>query len=131
MFSLGMISGCANYEVNTKRGDIPGYYIRHEMQDADRAVEAARQAGKDKTCPAEFAAAEDAKNKAYDVYRACHTEEGAALAKEATAKTEALCPPKPVSAVIPEPKVIVLAPEPQREEKVPAVVTEAKIEEKV
>jgi len=91
-----MIFGCANYEVNTKRGDIPGYYIRYEMQEADRAVEAARQAGKDKTCPVEFKAAEDAKNKAYDVFRACHTDEGAALAKEATAKANALCPAQPL-----------------------------------
>ena len=49
--SAGSLFGCANYEVNTRRGDIPGYYIRTEMQEADRAVESARQAGKDKTCP--------------------------------------------------------------------------------
>jgi OmpA-OmpF porin, OOP family len=93
--SMGTASGCAHYEVNNGHGTIPGYYIRSEMQEADRAVEAARQAGKDKTCPAEFKAAEDAKNNAYDVFRACHTEEGAALAKEATAKANALCPPQP------------------------------------
>ena len=84
--------GCANYEVNSNRGNIPGKYIRYEMQEADRAVEAARVAGKDKSCPAEFKAAEDAKNNAYDVFRACHTEEGAALAKKATEKANALCP---------------------------------------
>ncbi len=94
LFSMSMIFGCATYEVNTKRGGIPGYYIRSEMQEADRAVESARQAGKDKTCPVEFKDAEDAKNKAYDVFRACHTEEGAALAKQATAKANALCPPQ-------------------------------------
>ena len=93
--SMGMMAGCANYEVNTKRGNIPGHYIRYEMQEADRAVEAARLAGKDKTCPVEYKEAEDAKNKAYDVFRACHTEEGAALAKQATAKANALCPPTP------------------------------------
>jgi OmpA-OmpF porin, OOP family len=95
--SAGMLFGCANYEVNTKRGDIPGYYIRSEMQEADRAVEAARQAGKDKACPVEFSAAEAAKNNAYDVFRACHTEEGAALAKKATAQANALCPPVPAT----------------------------------
>jgi OOP family OmpA-OmpF porin len=93
----GVFSGCAHYEVNTGRGTIPGHYIRYEMQEADRAVEAARAAGKDKQCPAEFAEAEKAKDHAYDVYRACHTEEGAALAKEATAKANALCPPQPVA----------------------------------
>ena len=115
MFSMSMIFGCANYEVNTKRGNIPGHYIRYEMQEADRAVEAARQAGKDKTCPVEFKAAEDAKNNAYDVFRACHTEEGAALAKQATAKANALCPakPEPVAEGKVEEKVMVAAAEPK------------------
>ena len=101
--SVGIVSGCANYEVNSNRGNIPGYYIRTEMQEADRAVEAARQAGKDKSCPAEFKAAEDAKNNAYDVFRACRTEEGAALAKQATNKVNALCPPQKVEVAPPPP----------------------------
>jgi OmpA-OmpF porin, OOP family len=96
--SIGALAGCAHYEPNSGRGSIPGYYIRSEMQEADRAVEEARRAGKDKTCPAEFKAAEDARNKAYDVFRACHTEEGAALAKQATAKANALCPPQAAKA---------------------------------
>jgi OOP family OmpA-OmpF porin len=70
------------------------------MQESDRAVEAARQAEKDKTCPVEFKAAEDAKNNAYDVFRACHTEEGAALAKKATEKANALCPPQPAAVIV-------------------------------
>jgi len=94
LVSMGALAGCAHYEPNNGRGDIPGYFIRSEMQESDRAVETARKAGKDQTCPAEFKAAEDAKNSAYDVFRACHTEEGAALAKQATAKAEAPCPPK-------------------------------------
>ena len=94
----GTLGGCANLEVNTMRGNIPGYYIRTEMQEADRAVEAARAAGKDRMCPAEFREAEAAKDKAYDVFRACFTEEGAALAKQATAKANALCPSVPVAA---------------------------------
>lgn len=94
LFAMGVFFGCAHYEVNTGQGNVPGYYIRTEMQEADRAIESARQSGKDKTCPAEFKAAEDARNNAYDVYRACHTEEGAELAKQATAKANALCPPQ-------------------------------------
>jgi len=104
--SAGTLFGCGHYEVNTGRGMIPGRYIRYEMQEADRAVEAARASGKDKICPAEFKQAEDAKNNAYDVFRACHTEEGAALAKQATAKANALCPPqapKVVPAPVPAP----------------------------
>ncbi|MBJ6725230.1 OmpA family protein [Geomesophilobacter sediminis] len=95
---LGGLTGCANYEVNTKRGDIPGYYIRSEMQESDRALEAARQAGKDTACPVEYKEAEAARDHAYDVFRACHTEEGAALAKQATAKANALCPPQAAAA---------------------------------
>ena len=97
--SVATLSGCAGHEVNTSRGNIPGYFIRSELQESDRAVEAARRAGKDQLCPDEFRAAEAAKNNAYDVFRACHTEEGAALAKQATAKANALCPPQPVKAV--------------------------------
>ena len=92
------LSGCAHYEVNNGHGSVSGHYIRSEMQEADRAVETARAAGKDKTCPAEFKAAEDARNQAYDVFRACHTEEGAALAKKATDKANALCPAQPAKA---------------------------------
>jgi OOP family OmpA-OmpF porin len=105
---VGTLNGCANLEVNTTRGNIPGYYIRTEMQQADRAVEAARNAGKDKMCPAEFKAAEDAKNNAYDVFRACHTEEGVALAKQATAKANALCPPAPAPKIVEPPPAPVL-----------------------
>lgn len=135
-FPIGMMSGCANYEVNTMRGNIPGHYIRTEMQEADRAVESARRAGKDKTCPVEFKKAEDAKNNAYDVFRACHTEEGAALAKKATDMANALCPSTPVAAeaaVVPkaaEP-VVILVSEPAVEEKVAVLVSEPKIEQKV
>jgi len=135
LFSMSMMFGCANYEVNSKRGDIPGYYIRYEMQEADRAVETARQAGKDKACPVEFADAENAKNKAYDVFRACHTEEGAALAKQATAKAKALCPPSPITELKPVPKaaepVVILVSEPKVEEKVKEKVLVAVVEPKV
>jgi OmpA-OmpF porin, OOP family len=105
MTSVPAMSGCASYEVNTTRGSVPGYFIRHELQESDRAVEAARQAGKAQICPAEFQAAEAAKNNAYDVYRACHTEEGVALAQQATAKAKALCPPQVMKAA-PAPVVI-------------------------
>ena len=92
--SIGALTGCAHYEVNNGRGSIPGLYIRSEMQESDRALDAARQAGRDKTCPAEYKAAQDARDNAYDVFRACHTEEGAALAKKATERANALCPPQ-------------------------------------
>jgi OmpA-OmpF porin, OOP family len=114
--SLGALSGCANYEVNTGRGAIAGHYIRYEVQEADRAVESARRAGKDLSCPAEFQAAEDAKNHAYDVFRA-HTEEGAALARLVTAKANALCPPQAarVEVIGPLGEPAELKPEPKHE----------------
>ena len=107
--SMTMLSGCASYEVNSQHGNLPGFFVRSELQEADRAVEAARRAGKDQACPAEFKAAEDARNNAYDVFRACHTEEGCALAKQATAKANALCPPV---AAAPAPVVAAPAPVP-------------------
>jgi outer membrane protein OmpA-like peptidoglycan-associated protein len=69
-------------------------YYHKELPAADRAVEAARAAGKDRECPAEFAAAEKMKNDAYDIYWACRTGEAIAKANEATAKANALCPRK-------------------------------------
>uniref|UniRef100_C6E7V5 OmpA/MotB domain protein n=1 Tax=Geobacter sp. (strain M21) TaxID=443144 RepID=C6E7V5_GEOSM len=105
--SAGILSGCAHYEVNNGRGNIPGYWIRYEMQESDRAIEAARADGKAALCPDEFREAEAAKNNAYDVFRACRTEEGAALAKQATAKAKALCPPRPAE---PAPKPVVAPP---------------------
>jgi len=99
VISAGGLFGCATYELNTGRGNVQGLYIRSEMQEADRALEAARQAGKDKACPAEFKAAEDARNNAYDVFRSCRTEEGVALAKKAIEQANALCPKKEPASV--------------------------------
>ena len=115
VISIGTLVGCAGYEVNTGRGKVPGIYIRSEMQELDRAIETAGQAGKDKICPDEFKAAVDARDKAYDVFRSCHTEEGVALAKKATEQTNALCPKKEPVAVVPAPApapVVQKAPEP-------------------
>jgi outer membrane protein OmpA-like peptidoglycan-associated protein len=86
---LGIFSGCAGREFAPKHGV---WYYHPELPAADRAVEAARAAGKDKECPAEFAAAEKMKNDAYETYWACHTEEGIAKANQATALANGLCP---------------------------------------
>ena len=88
---LGAFYGCAGREFAPKNAV---WYYHKELPAADRAVEAARAAGKDKECPAEFAAAEKMKNDAYNAYWACHTEEGIAKANEATARANALCPRK-------------------------------------
>ena len=97
---MGVFYGCAGREYAPKK---QVWYYHKELPAADRAVEAARVAGKDKECPAEFAAAEKMKNDAYDTYWACHTEEGIAKANEATARANALCPRKAVAPPPPPP----------------------------
>ena len=98
--SVIALSGCADMEY------VPGgqYFFYHkELPAAQRAIDAARKAGKDKECPTEFRAAEKMKNDAYALYYACHTAEAIAKAKEAMAAASALCPrvaeaPKPAAA---------------------------------
>jgi OOP family OmpA-OmpF porin len=89
---LGVLAGCAGLEYAPKRMYL---YYHKELPAADRAVEAARAAGKDKECPAEFQAAEKAKNDAYEIYWSCRTKEGIAKANEAAAMAKAFCPAKP------------------------------------
>ncbi len=85
---VSVLYGCA-FEYAPKG---PWMFYPREFPAADRAVEAARQAGKDKQCPDEFRAAEKKRNDAYETYWACHTAEGIAMAKEAAAMANALCP---------------------------------------
>jgi len=92
MILVGILSGCAGLEYAPKRGIL---YYHRELPAADRAVEAARTAGKDKECPAEFQAAEKAKNDAYEIYWSCRTAEGIAKANEAAGMANSLCPKKP------------------------------------
>ena len=94
---LGVFYGCAGREYAPKNSIM---YYHKELPAADRAVESARAAGKDKECPAEFAAAEKKKNDAYDIYLACRTQEGIAKANEAAALANGLCPRR---AVVPPP----------------------------
>lgn len=94
MVSLSFITGCAD-RVYVHKDPYPYMYYHKELPEADRAVEAARQAGKDRECPAEFKAVEDLVNRAYEVYAACHTDEAIGMAREATAKANALCTPPP------------------------------------
>ncbi|HEX8042576.1 OmpA family protein [Candidatus Deferrimicrobium sp.] len=85
------------------------YYVHKELPAADRAVEAARAAGKDKACPAEFQAADKMRRDAWDIYKACRTREAIAKANEATAQANALCPRK---AMPPPPPPVVVPPPP-------------------
>jgi len=107
---LVTLYGCAGYEVN-KNKDMPYYYIHKELPAADRAVESARQAGKSQQCPTEFKAAEDLRDKAYATYKACFTKEAIAMANDATAKANALCPPQ-AFAEEPLPPIVAAEPTP-------------------
>jgi len=90
-----LMSGCAGMEHYPKQSD--WYYVHKELPAADRAVEAARAAGKDRECPAEFQAADKKSRDAWDIYKACRTREAIAKANEATAQANALCPMKPMA----------------------------------
>jgi len=102
VFTMGLMVGCSGLEKAPNR---EGYVWYHKpLPEADRALQEARMAGKDKECPEEYNAAKDLVDKAFETYMACHTQEAIAMAKEALIKIKALCPPKPVVEVRPEPK---------------------------
>ncbi len=97
---LSAVVGCARLglEYAPKRQYL---FYHKELPAAERAVEAARKAGKDRECPDEFKAVEKKKNDAYEVYWACRTNEAIAMANDAAARANALCPT--TKAVVPPP----------------------------
>jgi OmpA-OmpF porin, OOP family len=74
-----------------------GCSMTKETKSAMAALDSARAAGKDKQCPAEFRAAEDLVLRAQALCHQCKPAEADALAREALAKANDLCP-KPVAA---------------------------------
>jgi OOP family OmpA-OmpF porin len=108
LLSLTVFIGCAGMEFAPKNvRNACCWYFPVELVEADRAVADAQKSGKDKVCPVEFAEAKLLKDKAYDTYVSCRTEEAKKMAKEATKMAKALCPakPKPIS-MMPSDKVI-------------------------
>ena len=104
LFSMSLLIGCAGME--RARKDRPGYlYYPSALVKADQALDEARAAGKDKECPAEFNAAKDMVDKAYEIYMACRDKEAIAMANDAIGKIKALCPPKPVVERNPNPNL--------------------------
>jgi len=101
---LSVLVGCARLglEYAPKREYL---YYHKELPAAERAVEAARKAGKDKECPEEFRAVEKIKDAAYETYWACRTNEAIAMANDAATRANALCPPKKVVLPPPAPTV--------------------------
>ncbi len=72
LISLGSMFACAGKEFAPK-DPYPYWYYPKELPEADRAIEAARQKGKDKECPEEFAEARAKVDRAYQEYMACKT----------------------------------------------------------
>lgn len=109
VFFMSMMFGCSLVYKDMEKGSAQraggfnkqGFAYWHKpLPEADRNLNEARNAGKEKECPAEFNAAKDMVDQAHEIYMACHTEEAVAMAKEANAKIKALCPEKaaPVAA---------------------------------
>jgi len=94
---LSFLLGCTGMVAAPKHGI---WFYHKELPEADRAVEAARSAGKDKECPEAFKAVEDLKNKAYETYWSCRVKDAIEIAKDATNRAKALCAEAP-SAVCP------------------------------
>lgn len=86
--SFNFLFGCAGREYAPKYGI---WYYHKELPEAERALEDARKAGKDKKCPEEFDAVKNMKDTANEIYRACRTKEGIDLAKDASKNAKALC----------------------------------------
>jgi outer membrane protein OmpA-like peptidoglycan-associated protein len=104
LLSMILMVGCAGMKKATPER-LPGYlYYPSALVDADQALNEARAAGKNKECPAEFNAAKDMVDKAYEIYMSCRDKEAIDMANQAIGKIKALCPPKPVAEVKPEPK---------------------------
>ncbi|MGC2063893.1 MAG: OmpA family protein [Thermodesulfovibrionales bacterium] len=125
VLSMSALVGCSHME--KAPNDRPGYLYYHKpLPEAARALDEARMAGKDKECPAEYNAAKNMVDKAYETYLACFTKEGIDMAQNAIGKIKALCPPKPVAEMKPEPKPepIVTPPTPAPTPPPPAPVAE-------
>lgn len=93
LFATSFMSGCAHMEKSPPERHTGYAYIHMPLPEASRKVDEARTAGKEKECPAEFMAASNTVDKAYEVYKVCHTQEGIALAQEGINKLNVLCPP--------------------------------------
>jgi outer membrane protein OmpA-like peptidoglycan-associated protein len=98
LFSFLFLIGCSGMELAPKKGI---WYYPEELPQAERAVNNAMIAGKDKECPAAFNEAKNLKDDAYATYLSCRTEKGIEMALEATKKAQALCPAKPKAEAMP------------------------------
>lgn len=121
VFSVSLMAGCSGME---KRPEYRSGYLYYPVAlvNADRALDEARNVGKDKECPAEFNDVKDMADKAYETYMACRTKEAIAMAEDAMGKIKALCTVRPRTEAKSNPKaeepMVILVSEPKAEEKV-------------
>ena len=96
LFSLGLMTGCARIlGVEKSSAARNGDYYPKCLVRADRALDDARMAGKDKECPDEFNALKNTVDNAYKLHLACNTEGACKMANDAANKVRALsCPAK-------------------------------------
>lgn len=103
VFSLGLMFGCAGIlGVEKSSAARNGAYYPTCLVKADRALDEARMAGKDKECPAEFNALKDTVDRAYKVHLGCNTDGACKMARDAIAQIKALCPARPGAEIAPE-----------------------------
>lgn len=72
LLSVGLLTGCTPGLKKATPDRMPGYlYYPETLVNADAALKEAKAAGKDKECPAEYAAAKAMVDKGYEEYLAC------------------------------------------------------------
>src|SRR4030042_305349 len=70
VFAISFLVGCAGMEKRPKDRTGWFFYYPAPLVNADRALDDARMAGKDKECPQEFNALKDMVDEVWKVYRA-------------------------------------------------------------
>lgn len=105
VFFVSLMFGCSGMLPSPDNRYGHAYYPA-ELVNADRALDEARAAGKDRQCPAEFNALKDQVDKAYEIYYSCRTQEAIAMANDAIGKIKALCPGTPRAEAAPAPRVV-------------------------
>ncbi|HJV66031.1 MAG TPA: OmpA family protein [Geomonas sp.] len=92
LFVTNFLAGCATMEKSPPERKTGWLLVHKPLGEASHRVDAARAAGKDRECPAEFKTAKDEVDQAYAIYAQCRTEEAKAMAQDAINKLNALCP---------------------------------------
>ncbi len=93
LIASAFLYGCGGMKY-TPGSDV--MFSHKELPEADMAVSAAKEKGKDKECPDYFNKASQMRDDAYETYWACRTDEAIEKAKAAKALAESLCPEEPL-----------------------------------